>query len=119
MFNFVLKALFPSLVQNVALIPYVTIATAICQIVLGLVFVFVWDKVCLGLLFLFFLFCLLFQKLHVAIWASLHSAVLVTAMILAACVVYNVVVGDSRIIVFYVIAGDLIVGCFLFFCGGI
>jgi hypothetical protein len=39
------KALFPSLIQNVALIPYVTISTALCQIILGVTVVFVWDKV--------------------------------------------------------------------------
>ncbi len=52
--SFFCEALFPILVQNVALIPYVTISTALCQIGLGLVTVFFWDRVSFVLGVLFF-----------------------------------------------------------------
>jgi predicted small secreted protein len=50
------------------------------------------------------------KKMHVAIWALIHSVVVIISMILAACVAYNIVGGESRIIIFYVIAGEMM--CF-------
>jgi hypothetical protein len=78
---------FPALVVNLQLLPYLTISTAICLTICGVMFVVAWDKV------------------PALVWSCCLSLNHVVAMVLAALIQYGFIVGESRTIVLYVIAG--------------
>ncbi len=78
---------FPALVVDLQRLPYLTISTAICLTICGVMFVVIWDKV------------------PALAWSCCLSLNLIVAMVLAALLQYGLVTGDARIIVLYVIAG--------------
>ena len=78
---------FPSLVPDINLIPLVTISTALCLILSGVLFIFFWDRVPL------------------VVWSVLGSTVRIIAMIVACVIHFNVAANGSRTVLLYVISG--------------
>ena len=81
-------SVFPELVANVSLIPYLTISTAVCLILIGLLYLWLWTR------------------MPILFWSSAIAALLIISQILALLLIYtDAFQGTLRLVILYVIAG--------------